>query len=108
VIDQVRKALPLDRHAQLFHVREVGGRQPARMVLLHEKHLAAGTFRCPPVLHVPLQRPQLPILKSPRVASLQILKQRLGFQPGAHFQLLLDLSPNIRKRIGPPAAWLHR
>ncbi len=61
VIDQVRKTLPLDGHAQLFHVREVRRSQPPRWVLLREEHLPGRSLRRTPTLHPTLQRAQLPI-----------------------------------------------
>jgi len=83
VIDQVRKTLPLDRHAQLFHVREVGGAQPAGMMLLREEHLARWAFGRPPLLHLALQRAQLAVLKTTRMDSLQMLKHGLRLKPRA-------------------------
>ena len=101
VIDQVRKTLPLDGHAQLFHVREVRGAQTTGMMLLREEHLARWTFRRAPLLHLPLQRAQLSILKTPRMDPLKMLEHRLGFKTRVGLQKPPNGFPHRAKRIGP-------
>ena len=54
VVDQVRERLTRDGHAQLGHVREVGGTEPAGRMLLGEKHLLGRSVRCQPMLDVSL------------------------------------------------------
>jgi hypothetical protein len=63
VVDQMREGLAVDRHAQLAHVREVGGAQPARQVLLREVDLLVRTARGLPVFDPPLQRTQLTVVE---------------------------------------------
>src|SRR5664280_2034599 len=82
VIDQVRKTLPLDGHAQLFHVCEVRRSQPTRRMLLREEYLPGRTLGGTPHLHAPLQRAHLPVLKAAGILSLQKLEHRLGLKPG--------------------------
>src|ERR1700730_14664 len=101
VIDQVRKALPLDRDPQFTHVREVGCAQPPRVVALGEEHLLYLSLRRSPYLHSSLQRAQLPIGKSPGITPLQILKDRLRFQPRVHLQQPLHFSPALLKATLP-------
>jgi hypothetical protein len=57
VIDHVLKRLPLDRHAQLIHVREVGCCQPAWLMHLAEEHFLGRTRQSSPLPHFTLQRP---------------------------------------------------
>src|ERR1017187_10278492 len=101
VIDQVRKTLPLYRHPQLFHVREVGSAQPPRRMLLGEEHLLSRTFSRSPVLHATLQRAQLPVLKMAGVLPLQILENGLSLKTGVSFKQLLNIVPDLNERVGP-------
>ena len=110
VIDQVRKALPLDGDAQLFHVREVGRAQSPRWVLLREEHLLGRSLGRPPALHPTLQRAQLPVRKTAGVTPLQVLEHRLGFQPGVDLQKFANLRPTpprtdpvVSATVAPPA-----
>ena len=79
VVDQMRARLAVDRHAQLAHVREVRGAQPARQVLLREVDLLVRPARGLPVLDPPLQRPQLPIVELTGMTPLQLPEKRPGF-----------------------------
>jgi hypothetical protein len=72
----IEKLTP-DRHPQARHVREIRRTQPARMMNLIKKHLLGRTLRRPPPLHPTLQRPQLTVLKPPRVLPLEPLEKRL-------------------------------
>jgi hypothetical protein len=108
LIDEVRKTLPLHHHAQLFHVREVGGAQPAGMMLLREEHLARWTFGGPPLLHLALQRAQLAILKTPRMDPLQMLEYGLRLKPRAVLQQPANRFPDASERIRPRAPALRR
>ena len=101
MIDQVRKTLPLDGHAQLFHVREVRRSQPTWRMLLREEHLPGRTLGGTPHLHPPLQRAHLPVLKATGILSLQELEHRLGLKPGVVLKQLLHIIPDIDERIGP-------
>src|ERR1039458_682446 len=108
VINQVRKTLPLDGDTQLLHVREVRRAQTSRMVLLRKEHLAAWAVGRPPVFHLPLQRPQLAILKMTWVVPLQILEDGLGFKSRVGAQQFPNLDPDANKRIRPSAPTWHR
>src|SRR5664280_848183 len=101
VIDQVRKTLPLDGHAQLFHVREVRRSKPTRRMLLCKEHLPSRTLGCTPYLHPPLQRAHLPVLKATGVLPLQKLEHRLGLKPGVVFKQLLHIVPDLNERVWP-------
>jgi hypothetical protein len=70
VVDQVRERLPLDGHAQVSHVREVGRPEPARRMVLGKEHLLVRPLGRPPVLDPPLQGPQLPVGEAARVPAL--------------------------------------
>src|SRR6266851_6815702 len=108
VIEQVRKTLPLDRDPQLTHMREVGSAQPPWLVSLREEHFLHRSFRSSPYFHSSLQRPQLPIGESPRITPLQILKDRLCFQPRVHLQQAPHFFPHLLKGIlscPPPRSW---
>jgi hypothetical protein len=107
VIDHVLERLPLDRHAQVIHVREVRGRQPARLMHLAEEHLLGRPRRGPPLLHLPLQGPQLSVAESARIAPLQICEDGLGLQPRLLLQQGTNRHPDLGERInpGPPVVW---
>jgi hypothetical protein len=57
VIDHVLERLPLDRHAQIIHVRKVRCCQPARLMHLGEEYLLGRTRRGSPSADLPLQGP---------------------------------------------------
>ncbi len=65
------EGLPADGYLQAVHVREVGGTQPPRMMDLAEVHFLAGSLRGAPLLHTPLQRPQLALVKPSRILPLE-------------------------------------
>jgi hypothetical protein len=104
VIDHVLKRLFPNRHAQVVHVREVRGRQPARLMHLAEEHLFGRPRRGPPLLQFALQRPQLPIAEPTRIASLQVAEDGLGLQARLLFEQGANLRPDFGERIdtGPP------
>ena len=99
VIEQVRKTLSLDRDPQLTHVREVTGTQPPGLMSLGEEHFLHRSFRRAPYFHSSLQRPQLPLGKSPAITPLQIFKNRLPFQPRVHLQQAAHLFPHLLERV---------
>ena len=112
VIDQMRERFAVDRHAQIGHVREVRGAQPARHVLLREEDLLVRPARGPPLFDPPLQGPQLLLGESTRMPPLQFLEERLGFPARTLFEQCLDFAPDVGERIfaGPlrPRACLRR
>jgi hypothetical protein len=83
VIDQVRKGLARDGHAQLGAVREVAGRQTAGVMHLGEEDLLGRPRDGPPLLEPPLQGAELPLGETAREAALQVLEHGLGLQAGA-------------------------
>ena len=99
MIDHVLERLPLNRHAQVVHVREVRRRQPARLMHLGEEHLLGWPRRGPPTPHLPLQRSQLPVAKLARVAALQVAEDRLDQQPRLLLQHATNLRPDLDERI---------
>jgi hypothetical protein len=101
VVDQVVKALALDRHAQLVHRGEVRCAQPARLMHLREEHLLRRTGLRTPAFDVPLQRPQLAVRKTTRIAPLQLAEDRLGLQPRIAVEQFTNLVPHCLERIGP-------
>ena len=78
VVHQVVEALPLDRHRQPVHRREIRRAQPPWLVNLREEHLLRRPVQRPPAANVSLQRPQLRVGEAPRVLPLQLVKDRLG------------------------------
>ena len=107
VVDQMRERLAVDRHAQLAHVREVRGAQPARQVLLREVDLLVRPARGLPVLDPPLQRPQLPIVELTGMTPLQLLEERPGFPAICRFEQFFHFTPHLDERIGtrPIRTW---
>jgi hypothetical protein len=99
VIDHVLERLPLDRHAQVNHVREVRGRQPARLMHLAEEHLLSRPRRGPPLLHLALQGSQLSVAELARIASLQLAEDSLGLQPRLLLQQGTNLGPDFGEWI---------
>jgi hypothetical protein len=108
MVRQVRERLPRDRHAQVGQVREVRGRQPARLVHLREEHFLVRTRQRTPTLHPPLHRPQHFVAVLPRITLLQERQQRVRLQLRRPFQLSLHLRPHRRQRVHarPPRACL--
>jgi hypothetical protein len=103
VVHQVRERFAVDRRAQIGHVREVRGAQLARHMLLREEHLLVRPARGPPVFDPPLECPQLPRGKSPRITALQFFEERLGFPARALFEQGFDFAPHALERIGTRA-----
>jgi len=99
VIHHMLEWLPSDGHLQTVHVSEVGGTQPARMMDLAEVHFLAWPLRGAPLLHAPLQRPQLPLVKPSRILLLEPAPQRLGLKARRQFQLLGHLGPDLDERV---------
>lgn len=99
VVDQVGERLALDGHAQLRHVREVRGAEPARRMLLGEEHLLGRPVCCPPLLNAALQGPELSVGEAAGMPTLHLLEQGLGFPAGCLFEQLDDFGPNIGERI---------
>jgi hypothetical protein len=106
VVNQVREWLPVDRHAQIGHVREVRGAQPARQMLLREENLLVRPARGPPVFDPPLHRSQMLLGELPRVAALQFLQKRFGFPARTLLEQGLHFAPNPSEGIfaGPITA----
>lgn len=101
VIDQMLKAHAADGHAQIVHVRKVGGAELTRRMLLREEDFLRRTARRQPVLDAALQRPQLAVGERARMAPLQFLEERLGFPTRARFEQFFDFGPDRGERIGP-------
>jgi hypothetical protein len=99
VVDQVRERLPLDRHAQRAHVREIRGPQPAGFVDLAEEHFLGWSGQGPPASHLPLQGAQLAIGEATGVAALQLAEDRFGLKSRLLLQQCLDLRPDRGERI---------
>jgi len=76
VVEQVRKRLTLDGHAQLVHVREVRRAQPARFMHLAEEDFLGRSVLRLPLPHAPLQRPPVTLPVLPGLLTLQPLQQR--------------------------------
>ena len=101
VIDHVLERLPLNRHAQVAHVREVRCRQAARLMHLGEEHFLGRPMQRPPAPHLPLQGPQLPVAEPAGVAALQFLEDCLGLQSRLVCQQRTHLRPDFGERIRP-------
>ena len=99
VVDQVRERLAVDRHAQFGHVREVGGTQPTRRMLLREENLLGRSAGSQPVFHAPLQRPQLPVGELAGMPASQFLEERLGFPTRRRCEQLFDFAPHFGERV---------
>ena len=108
VINQMLKELTLDRHPQRCHVREIGGAQLARLVGLREVDFFSRSFQRPPDFDPSLQGAQLAILKAPRIATLEIIKQGFRLKARIVVEFFLDLMPYISERVGArPPGVLH-
>ncbi len=104
VVDQVVERLAGDGDAQLGHVREVRGPEPARFVVLCEEHLLGRSLGGPPVCEPPLEGPQLPVGVASREAASQVDEAGLGLEPRVEPEHLLELRPPVLERVlpGPP------
>ena len=99
VIEQVIEWLALDPYPEAIHVREVRLTKLAWLVPLLEKHFFRWTLERTPLLHPPLQRSKLPVLKLARVTTLEILEQRLRLKAWVQLQLRANLLPHLFERI---------
>jgi len=100
----VDERVPLDRHPEGGHVREVGLAQLTGDVLLREIDLLGGPFQSPPDFDAALQGAQLAIGEAAWLLELQVLKQGLRLQTCIRFEHLLELWPHLLKgiRTGTP------
>jgi hypothetical protein len=101
VIDQVREGAARDGDTQGGAVREIAGRQPARVMDLGEENLLGRPLLGPPLLDPSLQGPQLALGKAARLLPLQGLEERLGFQARVEGQLFQGPGPDLREGVGP-------
>src|SRR5208283_538141 len=115
MVEQMIEKLSLDCNLQLSHPCKVRLTQHSGIINLGEEHLFLRTLQRTPCFNPPLQRSNLSIRKSPRIAPLQILEKSLRLEAGINLKLCLNLFPNILKGIrpGPPRvlhlglAWKH-
>ena len=77
---------------------------------LIEKDLLGWTLGGSPRFDLPLQGAELDVGKSAWEATLKILEEGLGLEPGIEFQQVTKLGPNVLERIlpGPPGSWGER
>jgi hypothetical protein len=101
VIHHVVKALPLDGHREVVHVREVRRAQSARLMHLREEHLLGWSRQGTPSTHTALQGPQQFVAELPGMAFLQPGQQGQGLQAWRPFQFGLHLWPDRRQGIEP-------
>jgi hypothetical protein len=101
VIQHVVKALPLDGHLKVVHVREVRRAQSARLMHLREEHLFGWSRQGTPATHPALQGPQQFVAKLAGIAFLQPGQQGQGLQAWRPFQFGLHLGPDRRQGIEP-------
>ena len=106
VIDHVIKRFTGQRDVQVVHVREIGGSQLAGPMDLIEKDLLGWTLGGSPRFDLPLQGAELDVGKSAWEATLKVLEEGLGLEPGIEFQQVTRLGPNVLERIlpGPPGS----
>ena len=110
VRDHVIKRLASQRDVQVVHGREVGGSQLAGPMDLIEKDLLGWTLGGSPRFDLPLSGAKLDVGKSAWEATLKILEESFGLEPGIEFQQVTKLGPNVLERIlpGPPGSRGHR
>jgi hypothetical protein len=101
VVQQVRKRLALDGHAQAVQVREVRGAQPARLMHLAEEDFLGRPVLGLPLPHPPLQRPPVPVPVLLGLLTRQPVQQRFGLQARLPAQQFLQTGPHRGERIGP-------
>lgn len=80
MIDQMRKRLTINRHAQFSTMRKVRLAECAWPVFLCKEHFSRRPFGRSPVTDAASQRPHLPVTESPGMHLLQVLKQCLCLQ----------------------------
>src|SRR5271170_3748825 len=95
VINHVIERTSVDRYAQVAAVREVAGRQPARMMHLGEEDLLDRAVLRPPPLQPPLQGPQLTVGEAAGETPLQLGKERLRLQARVDLEQRLQLGPDL-------------
>lgn len=100
VVDQVREGLPLDGHAQLVHMAEVGRAQAARLMDLGEEDLPGWPVLGLPLPHPPFQGTSRPAPVPLRVLLLEPAQQGLGLQGRLTPEALLHARPNVGEGVG--------
>jgi hypothetical protein len=103
VVDQVIERRPGDGHAKVAAVREVAGAEPSGVVDLGEEHLLGRAFQGAPLLDASLQGSQLAVGEAAGEATLQVIKQGLGLQPGVDPKQRFKLRPDLGEGVGPRA-----
>jgi hypothetical protein len=101
VVQQVRKRLSRDSHAQALHVREVRRPQPARLMHLAEEHFLGRPVLGTPLPHAAFHRPPLTLPVLAGTFPLQPVHQGLGLQRRLTLQQLFQPRPDVLKRIDP-------
>ena len=101
VVDQVLEQRAADRHVQLGAVREIAGTQPAGIMDLGEEYLLGRAGQGAPAADAALQGAPLPVGEAAGIASLQLLEQGLGLQARVEAKLLLQVRPDLCKRLRP-------
>jgi hypothetical protein len=94
VVQKVRKRLTLDRHAQIVHVREVRGAQPARFMHLAEEHFLGRPVLRLPLPHSTFHRAPLALPVLAGVFTPQPVHQRLGLQARLALQQFFQTRPD--------------
>jgi hypothetical protein len=95
-------------HPQFIAHREVTGRQPSGVMFLVEEDRLPRPMQAPPLTHAALKRTSRGVRKLTRMCLLQPFEQRLRFEPRFHFEPLLDVVPDIGKRVGSRAIGTNR
>ena len=108
VINHVREGLPLDRHPEAVHVREVGRPEPSRRMHLGEEQLLGRAMLGLPLPHTPFDGAALALPILPGMFALQPIHQRLGLQAWLTLQHALQQWPNLNERIGTGSPVVRR
>jgi hypothetical protein len=87
-------------HPQFIAHREVTGRQASGVMVLVEEDRLPRPMQAAPLTHAALKRASRGVRKLTRMCLLQPFEQRLRFKPRFHFEPLLDVVPDIGKRVG--------
>jgi hypothetical protein len=87
--------LPGDSHPERVANGEVTGGELAGMMILREEDGLVRTVNRSPVGNPPLEGPPSRVFEQARVPPLQIIEERLGFEPWFGLEDLLDLIPHI-------------
>jgi hypothetical protein len=106
VVDQVGKGAASQGNGQVGAVGEVTGGQASGVMDLGEENLLGWPVLGAPLLEAPLQGAQLAVSEATGMLALQLLKERLGLEPGVESQLLLQPGPDAIEGVGacPPGA----